>query len=233
MKIYPVVHVKSSKQALRLSHEAFDAGADGVFLIDHDPLNHYDHLTDVYADVRRGLGESAWIGVNYLPLSPAQAVWEIGRGLKGHVFDQAPDGLWADDAITTADLYDVPALKARTHLENLQYFGGIAFKYTSFYTDDPEISARMAEDYASKVDVVTTSGPGTGHSANVAKVAAMKAVIGEQPLALASGVSVRNIDNYRPYVDSILAASSIEKGKYSGEFDLKKLHDLVQAAHSN
>jgi len=139
-----------------------------------------------------------------------------------------PDAVWSDDAVGGRD---VVSYKRSLGLEAVRYLAGVAFKYTSSYTDNPIEAAILAREFAPLVDVVTTSGPGTGSAADVAKVAAMKAAIGSQELALASGVSLDNIEDYRPYVDTVLAASSIETYSYSGEFIESKLRDLVQAAH--
>ena len=60
----------------------------------------------------------------------------------------------------------------------------------------------------------------------------MKSVIGEQALALASGVSPENIESYASTVDHILVASSIETRPYSGilvEERLAALIDLVRS----
>jgi predicted TIM-barrel enzyme len=61
------------------------------------------------------------------------------------------------------------------------------------------------------MDVVCTSGPGTGKEANVGKVSAMKAGLGSDgALALASGVTSENVASYLPYVDAYLVGTGIE-----------------------
>ena len=82
-----------------------------------------------------------------------------------------------------------------------------------------------------EVDIVTTSGPGTDRPASIEKIKAIRQAIGEKPLGLASGVSIENIDNLKPYVDDVLVSSSIETAPYSGEFVRPKLYELVQAAY--
>ena len=234
MKIYPVVHMDSPDQALTLSKQAFGAGADGVFLIDHRTFHHPEVLTDVYREIREALGGTAWLGVNYLNLSPAQAVRHLDMSMTTKAIDNLPNGLWTDDATTEAHIHNVPALKHVYGMDNIEYFGGIAFKYQLNYTDDPVEAAAQAREFIDDVDVVTTSGAGTGYSADVSKVAAMKAAIGNKPLALASGVDIHNIDHYREAgLDMALVASSIETAKYSGKFDLRKMHDLIQQAHDD
>jgi len=228
MKLYPVVHMKSNEHALELSQQAFEAGADGVFLIDHISPRVSDILTNAYNHVRSSLGREAFIGLNYLGLSPGDVVAYLAAAQAEDFIETLPDAVWSDDAVGGRD---VVSYKRSLGLEAVRYLAGVAFKYTSSYTDNPIEAAILAREFAPLVDVVTTSGPGTGSAADVAKVAAMKAAIGSQELALASGVSLDNIEDYRPYVDTVLAASSIETYSYSGEFIDSKLRDLVQAAH--
>ena len=42
--VLPVVHVETGIQTLKNAHIAFKAGADGVFLISMNGMNHYDLL---------------------------------------------------------------------------------------------------------------------------------------------------------------------------------------------
>lgn len=228
MKLYPVVHMQSNEHALELSEQALETGADGVFLIDHLSPRVSDILTDAYTYVRSELGREVFIGVNYLGLTPHNAVAYLSVVKQHDIIDSLPDALWSDDATRSANLLPY---KHDFGLDAVRYFGGIAFKYTPTYTDDPELAALLATRYASCVDVVTTSGPGTSLAAGIEKVQTMKAAIGAQELALASGVSPDNVDQYRPYVDSILVASGIETKPYSGEFIDSKLRELVDAVH--
>jgi len=230
--------MQSPEHALLLSKQAFGSGADGVFLIDHVTYQTPEILTETYQHLREELGATAWIGVNYLNLYPNEAAMHLVSAKNSNFITQMPDGLWADDAISTAGLHDVPALKSANLMEEVAYFGGIAFKYTRHYTDDPDEAAAQAVEYASMVDVVTTSGRGTGESASIEKVAAMKRAMIEagidKPLALASGVTIDNIQSFgRAGLDIVLAASSIETGKYSGVFDLRRMNELILAAHKN
>lgn len=228
MKLYPVVHMQSNEHALELSEQALEAGADGVFLIDHLSPRISDVLTDAYSYVRSELGREAFIGLNYLGLTPHNAVAYLSAMKQYDIIDSLPSALWSDDATSSANLL---SYKRDSGLAAVRYFGGIAFKYTSTYTDDPELAGILADRYKSYTDVVTTSGPGTSMAAGVEKVRAMKAVIGAQELALASGVTPDNAAEYAPYVDIVLAASSIETKPYSGVYVQSKLRDLVQAAH--
>ncbi len=61
------------------------------------------------------------------------------------------------------------------------------------------------------MDVVTTSGPGTGHAVHVDKIRAMKEALGQFPLAIASGITAENVQDYLPWSDCYLVATGISK----------------------
>ena len=85
------------------------------------------------------------------------------------------------------------------------YFGGVAFKYQG----DTENPARAAELAVPFVDVITTSGDGTGIAADVEKIQLMKEAIGDHPLAIASGITPENVEEYIPYADCFLVATGV------------------------
>ena len=73
------------------------------------------------------------------------------------------------------------------------YFGGVAFKYQR-HVEDLDTACRIAARY---MDVVTTSGPGTGrgrHQQNLAD----EMVLDNKPLAIASGITPENVGTYQP-----------------------------------
>jgi predicted TIM-barrel enzyme len=80
------------------------------------------------------------------------------------------------------------------------------------------------------MDVVTTSGPGTGQAARPEKVRAMKEAIGSHPLALASGVTPENVTDYLAWVDCFLVATGIS---YTfEELDPGRVADLVEVVRT-
>ena len=91
-KLYPVLHVLNLEQALRNAQIAFDAGCDGVFLINHEqedgsrPLN-YAGLLAIHAQIVAKF-PNGWIGVNCLDL-PAADVFQ-------HL-NQTVAGVWVDN----------------------------------------------------------------------------------------------------------------------------------------
>jgi predicted TIM-barrel enzyme len=110
------------------------------------------------------------------------------------------------------------------------YFGGIAFKYQREVPDAllPD-AARKASPW---VDVVTSSGPGMGYAASIAKAKALRSGAGAHPLALASGVSPENVAGFLSYVDAYLVASEIETAKYSGILVLERTKLLADRIHA-
>ena len=198
--LLPVIHVESEEQALRNAQIAYEAGCGGVFLINHDIP--YTALLEIHHTVYQTWPEW-WIGVNCLDLEPAQIFGVISEEVAG---------VWVDNAKIVEQRAAQPAAEKIQQARQKSgwsglYFGGVAFKYQRAVADVGQ-AARLAGGY---MDVVTTSGPGTGQAARREKIAAMKAALGEAPLALASGISLTNIDHYLGLADYFLVATSISK----------------------
>lgn len=232
MKIHPVVHINSLEMAVEQSSRALDAGADGVFLIDHhltSPLLTFETLA-----ATRERNPGAHIGINLLGHKTLQILNFIDAAIAEGRIDRAPDALWVDDVLqpnrSDAEVSFI-AQQQQPALRAMRLFGGIAFKYTASYTDDPEIAARQTEQLDDVVDVVTTSGKGTGYAPSPSKLAAMRAATAK-PIAVASGISADNVADYSGSVDEVLIASSIETEPYSGVFDEAELMRAIKAIHA-
>src|SRR5262249_28152577 len=138
------------------------------------------------------------------------------------------DGIWTDNAGIHEDAVQQPV--AQEFLEARRergwrglYFGGVAFKYQRPVAD--EDLGRAAVTAERFVDVICTSGPGTGREAQVNKVRLMREALGPgRALALASGVTDANVKSYLPYVDAYLVGTGIEQE--FGVLDPKKLAAL-------
>jgi len=193
-----VIHVEGTEQALRNAIIAKENGADGIFLINHNIS--YAALLHAYLKIVGELSKF-WVGLNFL---------DLGRRAV-RVMPQDADGLWVDNAGIVEDGEDQVAEALRfdrsrkNHGWNGLYFGGVAFKYQAPVAD-VALVAKLAVPY---VDVVTTSGDGTGEAADLGKIKKMKAAIGEHPLAVASGITPENVHAYVPYVDCFLVATGI------------------------
>lgn len=214
----PVIHVIDKDQTVRNVGIAMENGANGVFLINHNiPAS---RMIGCYAAARAEFPR-VWMGLNFLDFCAIDAQ----QRLPGDA-----DGLWCDNGgVTSADNEEGIAFDdlRKTRQGNWLYFGGVAFKGQDDEAD-PAGAARYAKPL---MDVVTTSGQMTGFAPAADKIALMKNAVGEHPLAIASGISIRNIDTFLPWADCFLVASSIvEDGSFT-EFCPKRLRELAGAIH--
>lgn len=206
--VLPVIHVLDNEQAERNIRLAVAAGCPGVFLINHDFP--YPQFLPIIRHVRR-LFPDYWIGVNFLAVTGADAfpvLAELGAD------NVRVDGYWADDA----RIDEMSAIDKQTEAQGIAqtrvecgweglYFGGTAFKKQREV--DPADYAQSASIATRYMDVVTTSGIATGHSADIGKIETFRRACGETPVALASGISPDNIAEYMPWVDAVLVATGI------------------------
>lgn len=191
----PVVHVEDRVQAERNVRIAQENGAHGAFLINHQIP--FTELLPIYVQLKQAL-PNFWMGMNVLDVpNPAEA---LALTEKFHT------GLWVDNADVSLG---APTPTVEFQMRRLQwngiYFGGVAFKYQGA-VDDPARAAAAAKNY---VDVVTTSGDGTGMAPDPQKIKVMKEAIGEHALAIASGITPENVHLYMEYADCFLVATGI------------------------
>jgi predicted TIM-barrel enzyme len=218
---YPVVHVLDTRQALEQVGIAHDARADGVWLIHHTGSR--DDLNEVFVEVRREHPDF-WIGLNYLDLDALGAMRVVGDA-GGRV-----DGLWVDNAGVTerhdALLYAERVWETkRAQAWTGKYFGGVAFKGQKT-VQDVEKAARNA---APLMDVVTTSGAGTGIAAPLEKLQRMRTALGDRALAIASGITPENVRDYLPYVDCFLVSTGISNDFH--HLDPVSTHAVAETIH--
>lgn len=222
--VLPVVHRISEDSALRNAELAAQAGADGIFVIDHDSHEELP-LFETHARIKAELPQ-LWAGINCLHWHPRRTFEIIAE-------DGWPvDGVWSDVAGIRDDLAasdhkyprEVMTLRAAKQLVHVQYFGGVAMKGVT-YEDDPEVCFSLAQKARGFMDVITTSGVGTGRPANPEKIERMKAGFGGR-LAIASGISADNIADY-PGADAFIVGTSIEVSW--GQLDQLALGSLMMA----
>lgn len=220
--VLPVIHAETPSQALRNVEVAHQAGADGAFLI-RKPYTQMSHgeLAKVHETVRREFS-TWWLGINYLDLERTVEIFE-------HL-TPSMSGVWADDARINEwverqlEAEEIQQARKRSGWNGL-YFGGVAFKYQrGVHKDKLAVAAQLATRF---MDVVTTSGSATGSAPDTEKIAIMKAAIGDKPLAIASGVSPENVENYFD-ADCFLVATSLLKPE-TEDFDPSRVKDLIQA----
>lgn len=214
-----VIHVESEKQSLRNCEIAQEAGVDGVFLINHgisskDLLEIHHKAFQVFPDW--------WLGVNCLENTPNETFNIVNKEVAGIWVDNA----MIDETSKNQSLADwTREAQEESGWQGL-YFGGVAFKYQKI-VKDLEMASEIAMKY---MDVVTTSGPGTGQAADTTKVQRMKKALGNFPLAIASGITVENVENYLDYADCFLVATGISR--YWAELDEELVKLLVEKVRS-
>jgi hypothetical protein len=218
IRIYPVIHILNEQQVIRNVGFAKDAKADGVFLISHDSQSTVKDLIRLSLMVK---GLIPWVGINLLQCSALEAMKVVPPWV---------DGLWTDNAeidITKSQQPDALAIVTEKNRRKWPgaHFGGVAFKYQR-PVDDVALAAKLAADY---MDVITTSGPGTGRSADIDKIQKMReAIPPDARLAIASGITPENIKDYLPYATDFLVATGIGSDFYN--LDPSKLQKLVEAS---
>ncbi len=198
--VLPVIHVATADQALWNAAIARQAGCAGVFLI-----NHALPWPGLLAISRRVVAEFPgwWVGGNCLELEPTEVVAQVRPDISRICADDA--GI--DEASTAQPTAERFFAARQEHQWNGLYLGGVAFKYQREVLE-VERAASIAARY---MDVVTTSGPGTGQAASLAKIAAMKRGLGPAPLAIASGITPENVTAYQPFADGLLVATGISR----------------------
>jgi uncharacterized protein len=220
--VLPVVHVQDAPHAIRNTGIAQESGADGVFLISMEGDSHYQ-LEFVQRLVKKEF-PGFWIGVNYLDLinSPIYVFANLNPDISG---------VWLDDAMinpkteSQIDASGINSIRKASKWDGL-YFGGVAFKYRN-KIDEKDL-AGIAQAATHFMDVVTTSGDGTGQAPEVSKIQVMKEGVGYHPLAIASGITPENVHKYLDLSDAYLVSSSLLIPG-TENFDPAKVKALVEA----
>lgn len=217
--VLPVVHVEDMRQTMKNAGIAKKSGADGVFLISMRGM-WSDDLLEIQRVVKKEF-PAWWVGVNLLGENSANIFSKL---------DEYVSGLWADNARIneqTESQVEAEAINSARESSNWKglYFGGVAFKYQR-QVSNLSLAARIA---TRNMDVITTSGPGTGQAADFEKIATIKASVGDFPVAIASGISPENVSIYRDVADCYLVATSLLIPG-TEDFDHFRVCDLVQSA---
>jgi hypothetical protein len=207
--LLPVVHPVSEEIAGKSIDTAVSAGCKGIFLIDQG-LSTKEVLQLAVSTKQRY--PNLWVGLNLLEMD----LPEVYR----RVEDSGLDGVWSDCTDTT--VLGIDGLPDHRPGGKIPLFGGVAFKYQRPVAD--AYLERAAEIASMFVDVVTTSGPGTGIPAPVDKVRRMKRGLRDKALGLASGVTLDNVTNYLPHVSAFLVGTGVETS--FGVLDFEKVNAL-------
>lgn len=225
--VLPVIHVLDTPRTMRNVAEVISAGAAGCFLINHD--FEPERFMPIIADVRATY-PSLWMGVNFLAVTGKDAFPMLGALAQGGV---TVDGYWADDACIdehgeNIEAHEIANVYQGSAWDGL-YFGGTCFKKQRAVK--PEHYADAAREACKFMDVVTTSGVATGHEADLSKIETFRNAIGNSALALASGVTPDNAQNYRD-VDCFMVATGINEDGNFYDIHPEKLARLMSVTRT-
>lgn len=221
--VLPVIHVKHGDEfetASRGVKTALEAGADGAFLIEMSGATYHGKMTDVARDIREVLeseGIDFPVGVNYLNIAH-EADLPIYEAVRlGNI-----PMIWSDNPYGRKY---VEGARAKVGWDGV-YFGAVAFKYQApvTFAELPEVAHR-----ASWMDVLTTSGEGTGEAIDIKRAKVFADATPDSIRGIASGVSIENVHEILPFVHAILVASSIIRD--GNTLCLIKTKTLVDAVH--
>ena len=222
--VLPVIHVLDKSRTLENVEVLVGEGAAGCFLINHD-FGIEPFLPIIHA-VRRAF-PALWMGVNFLAVTGRGAFPELAR-LQNEGCGVA--AYWADDACIDesracqTEAQEIDWLRKESGWRGL-YFGGTAFKKQRAVA--PSHYAEAALKASAYMDVVTTSGVATGKEADLSKIEAFRAGVGDRPMALASGITPDNAEIYRD-VDCFMVATGINKDGNFYDIDATKLARLMR-----
>ena len=139
------------------------------------------------------------------------------------------DAYWADDARidehgTNEEAHEIARVYDDSGWRGL-YFGGTCFKKQREVA--PEHYADAAREASGFMDVVTTSGVATGQEAELGKIETFRKAIGDQAMALASGITPENATYYAD-VDCFMVATGINEAGNFYDIDPEKLTALMR-----
>lgn len=226
--VLPVIHVLDTPRTIENVRVVVGEGAHGCFLINHD--FGLDPFMPIIKEVRTAF-PSLWMGINFLGVTGRVAFPVLG--------DLEHDGCltdayWADDARINEHANsqaEADAISASREVSGWSgmYFGGTAFKQQR--PVEPEHYEAAARNACPFMDVITTSGIATGEEADLSKIEAFRAGVGDRPMALASGITP---DNARAYsdVDCFMVATGINQPGNFYDIDPARLSRLMKVART-
>lgn len=209
MKVYPVIHYKDDITTMNEACIAYEAGADGVFLISH--LGDNENLIPIAVNIKKTLGFN--VGLNFLgddAMYTAKIVKEYGL-----------DMVWSDYCGLSSEGLSLEGYQLHFWGEDnkhIEIFASVAFKYQA---DEP--NPPLAAEFAKKYGFIpTTSGSGTGHAPTVEKIESMSVAAGGC-LAVASGMTPKNIEQFKDHISHVLVSTGISRDEYHFDEELIKL----------
>lgn len=202
-ELMPVIHACSKEQAFDNIEICIEAKIDTCWLIGHT-IDNRELISIAYKAKQKY--KNINIGINCLGMTYNDV----------SIFASFLDYVWTDNCY--AEPRDLEFKR------NHKYFGGIAFKYQNprFSLEDDCINALEF------VDVITTSGNATGKPPTLDKIKKIHSYVNNTPIAIASGIDENNIQQFLPYVEYYLVATSISKTWDELDFDkILKLNSII------
>jgi len=236
MKIFPVVHINENNvyNAVRESVQALNTGVDGLYLTDrHNGIKNTKPIYDAFVDLLDEIDDK-YIGIHVPIDSPLFAVRSFAR-LLGKVDNSksVPSGLWVDNM--RGDFLNKSAeIEYRNENpknKNIRILGGIAFKNTKTFTEDPDMARYETLWLKDSVDVILTSGATIDRQPTYEKLVAMKEVAGDKSIAVLGNIPINSLYKYSGIIDELLVSTSVETSPGSCKIDYDKLHELTDAVH--
>lgn len=221
--VLPVIHVLDTPRTIQNIDILTGEGAPGCFLINHD--FGVDPFLPIVRDVRKKYPD-IWLGLNFLAVTGKDAFPILG-GLGEE--DCPIDAYWADDARINefgdnCEAEEMANVRQASGWNGL-YFGGTAFKkQREVKPEHYEASAREAVPF---MEVVTTSGVATGMEADLTKIEDFRRGIGDNAMALASGITPENAHLYAD-VDCFMVATGINCKDNFYDIDPERLRALIR-----
>lgn len=202
----PVVHVLNKQQTLENIKMLVEIGVKGCFIISHGHKN-YKELIALEADIK-SLYPAFWVGINFLDIECFKVFLMLEKEFRPTRVREL-NGIWIDNSYEGIDHEKENKRTINSWKKSAfkgLYFGGVAFKGC----DQPKNLVGTMEHAIHNMSVVTTSGTRTGSAPDLKKIKTMKAVADQKPLAIASGITTKNIEKFIPYADIFMVASGIE-----------------------
>lgn len=220
-KIYPVIHHYNDLLTQKQADIAFECGADGVFIISHYGDDH-------------GVIQSAWhthvrypdkdVGVNLLSTKVEEVASKVNSSSCINMVWYDNVGIHSDPSYEDTELTDL--ISKQYSITGKTVFAGVAFKYQQ-EDENPHVSAYECSRHYGFIP--TTSGQGTGKAPALDKIIGMHACSGDW-LAIASGMTCENIEEFAPYLSHILVSTGISKNEL--EFDYGLLRTFIGKVRS-
>lgn len=217
-QILPVIHHLHNSLAIAQAQVAYEAGADGIFLISHHGQS---YLLPSLAEEIKAKYDNFKVGINLLGVE----INEVARLAKEYNLDM----IWGDACGVSSKGLDKEGELLSTFArdnKNIEVFASVSFK-----CQPTDINPPLAGLFAQNAGFIpTTSGSGTGSPPTVEKIQSMSLATGGL-LGVASGMTCENVSNFSSYLSHILVATGVSIDDH--HFDVELLNKFVQIVKNN